>query len=82
MRPPTWSISRPARCIPSGGGHPRYDANDNAIWYISENASGGTPTKVTLTGMPGGNFYGGDMTFDQSTRQIYVESERQPQLHR
>ncbi|MBO9707843.1 MAG: M10 family metallopeptidase C-terminal domain-containing protein [Caulobacter sp.] len=51
-----------------------YDANDNAIWYISENASGGTPTKLTLTGMPANVFYGGDMTFDQSTRQIYVES--------
>ncbi|MBO9557897.1 MAG: M10 family metallopeptidase C-terminal domain-containing protein [Caulobacter sp.] len=51
-----------------------YDANDNAIWYISETASGGTPTKVTLTGMPANVFYGGDMTFDQSTRQIYVES--------
>ncbi|MBO9557250.1 MAG: hypothetical protein J7515_01520 [Caulobacter sp.] len=55
-------------------GTPGYDANDNAIWYISETASGGTPTKVTLTGMPANVFYGGDMTFDQSTRQIYVES--------
>jgi Ca2+-binding RTX toxin-like protein len=53
-----------------------YDANDNGIWYISANASGGLATKVTLVGMPGGSvYYGGDMTFDQSTRQIYVESE-------
>ncbi|MBW8890676.1 MAG: hypothetical protein JF617_00310, partial [Burkholderiales bacterium] len=53
-----------------------YDANDNGIWYISANASSGTATKVTLVGMPGGSvYYGGDMTFDQSTRQIYVESE-------
>ena len=52
-----------------------YDANDNALWYISENATNATATKVTLTGLPGGNvFYGGDMTFDQSTRQIYLES--------
>jgi Ca2+-binding RTX toxin-like protein len=60
---------------PSGGGSD-YDANDNAIWYIDASASGGTPTRVTLTGLPGGNaYYGGDMTFDQSTRQLYVESE-------
>ncbi|MDR6531551.1 Ca2+-binding RTX toxin-like protein [Caulobacter rhizosphaerae] len=53
-----------------------YDANDNAIWYISSSASSGTATKVTLVGLPGGSaYYGGDMTFDQSTRQIYVESE-------
>jgi Ca2+-binding RTX toxin-like protein len=60
-------------------GTPAYDANLNAIWYISENASGGNATKVTLTGMPGSHFYGGDMTFDQGTRQIYVEnSENSP----
>jgi VCBS repeat-containing protein len=53
-----------------------YDANDNALWYISGNATNGTAVKVTLTGLPGGNvFYPGDMTFDQSTRQIYIESE-------
>ncbi|MFZ0269061.1 M10 family metallopeptidase C-terminal domain-containing protein [Caulobacter sp.] len=53
-----------------------YDANDNALWYISGSASGGTAVKVNLTGMPGGNhFYAGDMTFDQSTRQLYIESE-------
>ncbi|MDQ0323457.1 hypothetical protein QO002_005663 [Pararhizobium capsulatum DSM 1112] len=51
-----------------------YDANDNALWYISENASNDTAVKVTLTGMPVNVFYGGDMTFDQSTRQIYLES--------
>ena len=58
---------------PSGGAN--YDANDNAIWWIDASASAGTPTKVTLAGMPGNVFYGGDMTFDQSTRQLYVESE-------
>ena len=53
-----------------------YDANDNALWYISGNAVNGTAVKVTLTGLPvGSHYYGGDMTFDQSTRQIYLESE-------
>lgn len=53
-----------------------YVASQNAIWYISENATEGTPTKVTLNGMPGGSlFYPGDMTFDQGSRQIYVETE-------
>ena len=52
-----------------------YDANDNALWYISENASAGsTATKVTLTGLPANVYYGGDMAFDQGTRQIYLES--------
>jgi len=52
-----------------------FDANDNALWYISESASNATATKVTLTGLPGGHvFYGGDMAFDQSTRQVYLES--------
>jgi hypothetical protein len=59
---------------PSPGGG--YDAADNALWYISENASSGTAVKVALVGLPGGNvFYPGDMTFDQQTRQIYIESE-------
>jgi hypothetical protein len=82
MRAPTWSISRPgARCILSGNGG--YDANDNAVWYISASADNGTPTKVTLTGLPGGAaFFGGDMTFDQSTRQIYIESEETGASHR
>uniref|UniRef100_B0SX69 Hemolysin-type calcium-binding region n=1 Tax=Caulobacter sp. (strain K31) TaxID=366602 RepID=B0SX69_CAUSK len=53
-----------------------YNAAQNALWYISENASGGTATKVTLVGMPAGNvFYPGDMTFDEGARQIYIESE-------
>ena len=52
-----------------------YSASENALWYISENASNGTATQVTLTGMPGGlHFYPGDMTFDQTTRQLYIES--------
>jgi len=55
---------------------PTYDPNDNALWYISGNATNGTAVKVNLIGMPGGNhFYAGNMTFDQSTRQIYIESE-------
>jgi len=59
---------------PSPSGN--YDANDNALWYISGSATSGTAVKVTLVGMPGGShYYGGDMTFDQSTRQIYLESE-------
>jgi len=53
-----------------------YTAAKNGLWYIDENATNGTATQVTLNGLPGGNhFYGGDMTFDQSTRQIYLESE-------
>ncbi|MBP1857871.1 beta strand repeat-containing protein [Rhizobium herbae] len=53
-----------------------YNAAQNAIWYISENASSGTAVKVSLAGMPGGStFYPGDMTFDQTKRQLYVESE-------
>ncbi|WP_068956305.1 cadherin-like domain-containing protein [Pararhizobium polonicum] len=53
-----------------------YNAAQNAIWYISENATNGTAVKVSLVGLPGGNlFYPGDMTFDQGTRQLYVESE-------
>jgi Ca2+-binding RTX toxin-like protein len=56
---------------PDGG----YNASQNAIWYISENASSGTAVKVTLVGAVGATFYPGDMTFDQSARQLYVESE-------
>ncbi|WP_165185480.1 M10 family metallopeptidase C-terminal domain-containing protein [Caulobacter soli] len=56
---------------PSGS----YDANDNAVWWIDASATDGTPTKVTFSGMPANVFFGGDMTFDQSTRQLYVESE-------
>ncbi|HWU13825.1 MAG TPA: Ig-like domain-containing protein, partial [Caulobacter sp.] len=53
-----------------------YNAAQNALWYIDENASSGTAVKVTLVGLPGGGvFYPGDMTFDQSTRQIYIENE-------
>ena len=53
-----------------------YDANDNALWYISGSATNGTAVKVTLNGLPGGHhFYAGNMAFDQSTRQIYIESE-------
>ena len=53
-----------------------YNAAQNAIWYVSESASNGTAVKVTLIGLPGGGvFYPGDMTFDQGTRQLYVESE-------
>ena len=53
-----------------------YNAAQNALWYISENASSGTAVKVTLVGLPGGGvFYPGDMTFDQNTRQIYIENE-------
>ncbi|TCS16119.1 M10 family metallopeptidase C-terminal domain-containing protein [Caulobacter sp. BK020] len=53
-----------------------YNASQNAIWYIDESASSGTAVKVTLVGMPGGGvFYPGDMTFDQSTRQLYIENE-------
>jgi len=53
-----------------------YVPAQNAIWYISENATNGTAAKVSLVGLPGGNvFYPGDMTFDQGTRQLYVESE-------
>jgi VCBS repeat-containing protein len=52
-----------------------YDAAQNAIWYISENASSGTAVKVTLVGAVAATFYPGDMTFDQVNRQLYVESE-------
>ena len=59
---------------PSGGGN--YTAAENALWYISENASNGTATQVSLVGMPGGGaFYPADMTFDPNLRQLYIESE-------
>ena len=58
-----------------------YNAAQNALWYISENASSGTAVKVTLVGLPGGGvFYPGDMTFDQSARQIYIENEESGSL--
>jgi Ca2+-binding RTX toxin-like protein len=58
---------------PGNGG---YDANDNAVWWVDASADNVTPTRVTLSGLPGGAaYFGGDMTFDQSTRQIYIESE-------
>ena len=56
-------------------GSANYNAAQNAIWYIAENASAGTATKVTLSGAVGTYFYPGDMTFDQNTRQLYVESK-------
>jgi diphthamide synthase (EF-2-diphthine--ammonia ligase)/6-phosphogluconolactonase (cycloisomerase 2 family) len=56
-------------------GSTAYNASQNAIWYISESASSGTAVKVTLVGAVGSTFYPGDMTFDQNTRQLYVESE-------
>jgi Ca2+-binding RTX toxin-like protein len=53
-----------------------YNPSLNRIWYINQDATGGTATALTLTGLPGGHhFYPGDMTFDASTRQLYVESE-------
>jgi len=56
-------------------GSANYNASQNAIWYIAENASAGTATKVTLSGAVGTYFYPGDMTFDQNARQLYVESK-------
>ena len=51
-------------------------AAQNAIWYVPENASNATAIKLTLTGLPGGNsFYPGDFVIDETTRQLYVESE-------
>ncbi|GAA0650730.1 beta strand repeat-containing protein [Brevundimonas lenta] len=52
-----------------------YNAAHNAIWYIDEHATDGTAVKVTLVGAVGTAFYPGDMTFDQNSRQLYVESE-------
>ena len=53
-----------------------YVAGQNAIYWISDTATNGTATLLTLAGLPGGNhFYPGDMVFDQGTRQLYVESE-------
>jgi len=52
-----------------------FDPADNALWYISGSATGGLAVKVNLTGHSATNFYAGDMTFDASTRQIYIESE-------
>jgi Ca2+-binding RTX toxin-like protein len=56
-------------------GNSSYSATQNALWYISENASSGTAVKVTLSGAVGAHFYFGDMTFDQNLRQLYIESE-------
>jgi hypothetical protein len=54
-----------------------FNASQNAIWWIAGDASGGTATKVTLTGFADAAlFYPGDMTFDPATRQLYVESEQ------
>jgi Ca2+-binding RTX toxin-like protein len=61
--------------LASDPGNSSYSAAQNAIWYISENASSGTAVKVTLVGAVGAHPYFGDMTFDQNLRQIYVESE-------
>ena len=52
-----------------------YNASQNALWYISENASSGTAVKVTFVGAVGATFYPVDMTFDQANRQLYIASE-------
>ncbi|MFI0845883.1 beta strand repeat-containing protein [Mesorhizobium sp. IMUNJ 23232] len=52
----------------------------NKLWVISDTAIGSTDaTALTLSGMPGGaTFIPGDFTIDQSTHQLYVESEENP----
>src|ERR1044072_6075968 len=60
--------------------HPSPDASYNAalnkIYWISETASGSTDAiALTISGLPA-NFYPGNMTLDDTTRQIYIVSEQ------
>jgi Ca2+-binding RTX toxin-like protein len=61
-----------------------FNAAQNRIWYISDTATAGTATQLALFAANGTTnfytlnaiFYPGDMIFDQSTRQLYIESEQ------
>ncbi len=53
-----------------------YNAAQNKLWVVPQGASNATATEVTLSGLPAGShIYPGDMVFDQSQRQLYIESE-------
>ena len=62
---------------PAQPASPDYVSSQNAIWSVSESATNATAVKITLSGAVGTYFYPGDMTFDQATRQLYVESAEQ-----
>jgi hypothetical protein len=52
------------------------DHNDDRIYVIADTATGATSaTAVTFVGVASPNFIPGDFTIDQSTHQLYVESE-------
>jgi Ca2+-binding RTX toxin-like protein len=61
-----------------------FNAAQNRIWFISDTATAGTATQLALFATDGTTnfytlnaiFYPGDMIFDQSTRQLYIESEQ------
>lgn len=53
-----------------------YNAAQNKLWVVPQGATNATATAVPLTGLPAGShIYPGDMVFDQSLRQLYIESE-------
>jgi VCBS repeat-containing protein len=57
-------------------GSPGYDAAQNGIWYVPQNADNALAVQLVLLGLPlGSHIYPGDMTFDQDQRRLYVESE-------
>lgn len=57
-------------------GTPEYNAAFNKLWVVPQGAANATATAVTLSGLPAGShIFPGDMIFDQSQRQLYIESE-------
>lgn len=53
-----------------------YNASQNRIMVVAQNATNATATAVTLTGLPAGShFYPGDMALDPNLRQLYVETD-------
>ncbi len=57
-------------------GSPDYNAAQNGIWYVPQNADNAVAVQLVLLGLPlGSHIYPGDMTFDQDQRRLYVESE-------
>jgi hypothetical protein len=55
---------------------PNYVPAQNNIWFVPAGSTNAAATALVLGGLPGGaHFFPGDMVYDASTSQLYVESE-------